>query len=276
MGSERHGCASDLFCWCQVSRDILGFGPVSSTNTQRTWCLVYDFNVHRRCAFRLFVRGFEERRSICRSCYWSARCAVHHTYEYGVSWRNGGMAARTRDYARIRGGANHRVRSTKFLNIGWPFIHYRIGIHGLCWWYPDEANDTDECLANAGLGGLFQFLTAFCDVSFHRIRWVECIISGGVGVWLATVFAVLGVSVFGHGGFYSLIKKYDMSLLSPLTLMCPIWGVVFGISLLGEPITARLILGSVISLGGVFVLAVRRNKTLPEAGMGKKLGSGMS
>ena len=87
---------------------------------------------------------------------------------------------------------------------------------------------------------------------------------------------MVGVSIFGHGGFYTLIKKYDISLLSPLTLMTPVWGVVFGIVLLNEPITARLILGSVISLSGVFVIAVRQNKTLPDAAIVKKMGSGGS
>jgi len=87
---------------------------------------------------------------------------------------------------------------------------------------------------------------------------------------------VIGVSAFGHGGFYYLIKRYDISLLSPLTLMTPIWGVVLSIILLNEPITPQLVLGGVISLGGVFVIAVRPNKTLPEAAMGKKLGSGGS
>jgi len=86
----------------------------------------------------------------------------------------------------------------------------------------------------------------------------------------------LGVSIFGHGGFYLLIKKYDISLLSPLTLMTPIWGVVLAIAFLGEPITANLIVGAIISLGGVFVIAVRPNTKLPEAALGKKLGSGQS
>jgi len=58
--------------------------------------------------------------------------------------------------------------------------------------------------------------------------------------------------------------------------MTPIWGVVLSIMMLGEPITARLLLGACISLGGVFVIAVRPNKTLPEAALGKKIGSGPS
>ncbi len=95
--------------------------------------------------------------------------------------------------------------------------------------------------------------------------------AGGWLVWAATAFAVLGVSVFGHGGFYTLIKKYDISLLSPLTLMTPIWGVVLSVALLGEVLTLQLVVGAAISLGGVFVILVRPNRAMPEAALGDKV-----
>jgi O-acetylserine/cysteine efflux transporter len=124
--------------------------------------------------------------------------------------------------------------------------------------------------------GLFSFAPLFFVSAFIEDSQWASFLAGGLWVWAATVFAVVGVSIFGHGAFYHLIKKYDISLLSPLTLMTPIWGVILSIILLGDAITARLILGAVISLGGVFVIAVRPNRSMPEAGMGKKLGSGGS
>ena len=124
--------------------------------------------------------------------------------------------------------------------------------------------------------GLFSFAPLFVVSALFERGQMGSYIAGGWGVWIATLFAVVGVSIFAHGGFYHLIKKYDISLLSPLTLMTPIWGVVLSIILLNEPITAQLVLGSIISLGGVFVIAVRPNMKMPEAGMGKKLGSGGS
>lgn len=124
--------------------------------------------------------------------------------------------------------------------------------------------------------GLFSFGPLFAmSAVLEQGQWSN-FMAGSWMVWAATLFAVVGVSVFGHGAFYHLIKKYDISLLSPLTLMTPIWGVVLSIILLNEAITVQLVLGAIISLGGVFVIAVRPNRTLPEAGMGKKLGSGGS
>jgi len=124
--------------------------------------------------------------------------------------------------------------------------------------------------------GLFSFAPLFALSAFTETGQTASFFAGSWMVYLATAFAVIGVSIFGHGGFYVLIKKYDISMLSPLTLMTPIWGVVFGIILLNEPLTNRLILGAIISLGGVFVIAVRKNEHMPEAALGKKLGSGPS
>ena len=121
--------------------------------------------------------------------------------------------------------------------------------------------------------GIFSFAPLFAVsglVEGDQNGW-GAFVEGGWLVWAATAFAVLGVSVFGHGGFYSLIKKYDISLLSPLTLMTPVWGVVLSIVLLGEVLTLQLIVGAAISLGGVFVILVRPNRVMPEAALGDKV-----
>ena len=100
----------------------------------------------------------------------------------------------------------------------------------------------------------------------------EAVLSGDPLIYLSTAFAVLAVSIFGHGTFYRMIKKYDVTLISPLTLMTPIWGVVLGILLLGEPLTAKLIIGAAVALAGVGVIMVRPNRRFPEAPVGDKIG----
>jgi len=100
----------------------------------------------------------------------------------------------------------------------------------------------------------------------------EAVMSGDPLIYLSTAFAVLAVSIFGHGTFYRMIKKYDVTLISPLTLMTPIWGVVLGILLLGEPLTAKLIIGAAVALAGVGVIMMRRNRRFPEAPVGDKIG----
>lgn len=100
----------------------------------------------------------------------------------------------------------------------------------------------------------------------------KAVLSGDPLIYLSTAFAVLAVSIFGHGTFYRMIKKYDVTLISSLTLMTPILGVVLGIALLGEPLTLKLILGALVALAGVGVIMIRRNRRFPEAPVGDKIG----
>ncbi|MEQ1863226.1 MAG: EamA family transporter [Micropepsaceae bacterium] len=75
--------------------------------------------------------------------------------------------------------------------------------------------------------------------------------------WSALLFTALGASLIGHNGYYYLLQRYEVSLIAPLSLLSPILGVVFGIWVLGEPLTARLLTGALIAFAGVGVLAIR-------------------
>jgi O-acetylserine/cysteine efflux transporter len=75
--------------------------------------------------------------------------------------------------------------------------------------------------------------------------------------WGALAFTVLGSSLVGHTGYYYLLQRYEVSLIAPLSLLAPILGVVFGVWLLSEPLTSRLLIGAAIAFAGVGVLAVR-------------------
>jgi len=90
-------------------------------------------------------------------------------------------------------------------------------------------------------------------------------------VYAASLFAVLGVSIFAHGSFYRLIKRYEVTLLSPLTLMTPVMGVGLGVILLGESVTWQMVVGGVVALAGVGIIGVRRNRRFPEAPVGDKI-----
>lgn len=88
-------------------------------------------------------------------------------------------------------------------------------------------------------------------------------LAGGWPFMATLVFTVLLVNVLGHGGFYYLLRRYDASLIAPLTLMAPLIGVICGVLLLGDPVTWQLILGGALALVGVGVVAARRSSTLP-------------
>lgn len=96
-------------------------------------------------------------------------------------------------------------------------------------------------------------------------QWAGVAAFGWPAFLLALLFSVFAVSMFGHGQFYSLWQRYDATLLSPLTLMTPVFAVILGVVLLHERFTAQMWVGAAIALFGVGLVAVRPNLRLPDA-----------
>jgi O-acetylserine/cysteine efflux transporter len=86
---------------------------------------------------------------------------------------------------------------------------------------------------------------------------LEAIANADAIGWGALLFTALGASLIGHSGYYYLLQRYEVSLIAPLSLLSPILGVVFGVWVLSEPLTPRLMLGAAIAFAGVAILAIR-------------------
>ena len=74
--------------------------------------------------------------------------------------------------------------------------------------------------------------------------------------WAALLFTTVGASLIGHNAYYYLLQRYEVSLIAPLSLLSPILGVVFGVSMLGEPLSTRIVHGAVTAFIGVAILAL--------------------
>jgi O-acetylserine/cysteine efflux transporter len=77
------------------------------------------------------------------------------------------------------------------------------------------------------------------------------------------LYSGLVVSVGAHTGYYFLIGRYEANLISPLTLMTPLATIALGVAIFHDPFGARMAAGSAIALGGVLIIALRRNQVMP-------------
>jgi O-acetylserine/cysteine efflux transporter len=66
--------------------------------------------------------------------------------------------------------------------------------------------------------------------------------------------------------FYRLLRRYEATLISPLTLMTPVFAMALGVTVLHEPLTEQLLIGAGLALFGVGIIAVRPNARLPDVG----------
>src|SRR5690606_38724293 len=78
--------------------------------------------------------------------------------------------------------------------------------------------------------------------------------------WTALVFTIVMSSLIAHTTWYYLVNRYPVTRLSPLTLLAPPFGVFFGVTLLKDQLTGRMLIGGAITLLGVFIVALRQKQ----------------
>ena len=71
------------------------------------------------------------------------------------------------------------------------------------------------------------------------------------------VYSAVGATIIGHGSFYYLLQRYQVSDVAPFITLSSLFAVIFGVLLLGDQMTWRIVVGGLLTLIGVTVVAVR-------------------
>ena len=73
--------------------------------------------------------------------------------------------------------------------------------------------------------------------------------------WSSLVFQTVIVSFISYLIWFSLLCHYQASSLGILTFMTPIFGILAGVVILGEPLQIEFVLGSVLIVLGLIVVS---------------------
>ncbi len=90
-------------------------------------------------------------------------------------------------------------------------------------------------------------------------QWAA-IAGAGLLEWSTLLYTALVASLLGHTGFYWLVARYPVTSIAPLTILSPVFGVCFGVLLLGDELTPRIVVGGLLTLTGVAIVAMRERK----------------
>jgi O-acetylserine/cysteine efflux transporter len=82
----------------------------------------------------------------------------------------------------------------------------------------------------------------------------------------AILYSALLASVLGHTTYYWLLQRRPVSEVASSSLLTTFLAVSFSILMLGEPLTATIMIGGVMTLIGVGVVVLRAPATAPEPG----------
>jgi O-acetylserine/cysteine efflux transporter len=142
------------------------------------------------------------------------------------------------------------VASTFFSSLGLIFVKRLYNIKAL---------ELQAWIAVAG-GSMLLLLSLL----FEQGQW-EAIQAADWRAWTALAFTTLMSSLVAHTAWYYLISKYPVTSLSPITLLSPLFGIFFGVTLLNDQLSGRMLLGGAVTLVGVFIV-VMREKRLVDTG----------
>lgn len=80
--------------------------------------------------------------------------------------------------------------------------------------------------------------------------------------WAALLYIVVAATIIAYGLWYYLIGKYDVNQAVPYMLLIPVFGVLSGVAVLGEPLTWTLVIGGLLTVAGVGVIVIRKPATV--------------
>ncbi len=84
--------------------------------------------------------------------------------------------------------------------------------------------------------------------------------NAGTTGWSAVLYSALLASLVAHTSYFALIRRYPVSSVAPVTVLTPLFSVLFAVLLLGDVLDWRMIAGGLLTLCGVTVIVTRERK----------------
>ncbi len=81
--------------------------------------------------------------------------------------------------------------------------------------------------------------------------------AASMAAWAGLLHMVLMAPVIGHGLWYYLIGKYDVTKVVLFTLLVPVASVLAGVFMMGEVLTFKQVAGGLVTLIGVTIIQLR-------------------
>ncbi|MHA1567343.1 MAG: DMT family transporter [Alphaproteobacteria bacterium] len=74
----------------------------------------------------------------------------------------------------------------------------------------------------------------------------------------AVFYNSAAVFIFSYGLWYYLLRRYPVNVTMPLTLMVPVFAVIFSVLLVDNPLTVPMVIGGLVTLAGVAIIVFHR------------------
>jgi len=97
------------------------------------------------------------------------------------------------------------------------------------------------------------------SLAFESHQW-EIIQTASWLQWGGIFYTAFASSLIGHAGIFYLLQRYEVTQTAPLTLLSPIFTVIFSVVLLGDVLTTRMMIGAAVALTGILIVSIRQKQ----------------
>jgi O-acetylserine/cysteine efflux transporter len=95
--------------------------------------------------------------------------------------------------------------------------------------------------------------------AFEHGQW-HALANAGWPAWSSLLYTVIFSSMIAHTGMYYLVSRYPFTSVAPLTLLSPVFSVIFGVLMLNDHLTTRMLVGGAVTLVGVLIVMLREHR----------------
>ena len=81
--------------------------------------------------------------------------------------------------------------------------------------------------------------------------------------YASVLFMAVMVTIVSYAVWYRLLRRYTVNQTMPFTLLVPVFGVLFAVWLLDEPLSLHVLIGGAATIAGVGIIVLRRPR-LPD------------
>lgn len=131
--------------------------------------------------------------------------------------------------------------------LGWAFYNLQIKQLGKI--------DVFALLGILCLMGSFQL---FLFSLFFESNHLQLLVSASWQQISGIVYLALGGTIIGQGLWFYLLHRYDVSEVTPFSLLVSFFGIISSTLILGETLTWQLIVGGIIVISGIAIIVLRR------------------
>ena len=78
--------------------------------------------------------------------------------------------------------------------------------------------------------------------------------------WSALLYSAVLASLVAHTAYFALIRRYPVSSVAPVTVLTPLFSVLFSVLFLGDVLDERMVVGGLLTLAGVTVILARERR----------------